>query len=68
MNKTEDDTAIINCKLNEICTWYKSQSIEKNNKRWYTACHTLCQGKTENCEKYITTNQLEEKLFNENLQ
>ena len=59
---TADDTAIINCTMNEMCVWYKSQSIEKGNKRWYRACRELCEGKTDGCEKYITQTELEKKL------
>lgn len=49
------------------CYWYKSQSITKENKRYYTACHELCNGKTAGCDKYISKNCLINKLLKEEL-
>jgi len=52
----------ISYKLNTVCVWYQSKSIEKTNKRWYKACHELCTGKTEGCERYISKRGLELEL------
>ena len=52
----------ISYKLNTVCVWYQSQSIEKTNRRWYEACHKLCTGHTEGCERYISKRGLELEL------
>lgn len=52
---------------NDKCYWHKSQSIVKESKIWYTACHKLCTGVDANCEKYISKSQLEKKLNEETL-
>jgi len=48
--------------LKEICIWYKSKSINENNKRWYFACHELCSGKDKDCERYLSQSELDKLL------
>ena len=50
-----------NTSLN-LCIWYKSKSIEECNRRWYLACHTLCDGLNKDCEKYLSQSELDKLL------
>ena len=47
--------------LENKCINYKSIRIKKDDKRWYTACHKLCNGYQTTCERYY----LRSKYFQE---